>query len=751
MKKAPMSLLQRWLSALAPGNLRDTLNKHSRMVNSIALLVILLVIADVAGWFGAAKQWLTSQGHSQRPPGPPQHNVYVRVLHCPARFITAMISDGGDGAWIAGEDSGIYHYQPDAQRHWSHYDKANSPGLISNHIYSLCLDAKGRLWAGTLRHGVCVFSGVKWQHYGLLNGPLGSHIFAIVENPYDKSVWICTESGVSIYHIAADSVGGGIGNTNPTRQFAAAGQWQYIPQAASRKPDDLTVNGLPPNPDCVAFNQQGVAFVGTQCNGLAIGYPPYKSWWMVKGPWKVPIRPFGKGLPSSLINAVVTGKHGRIYVGTDEGLAWNSRKNPFAFQYERGTDYAMKDKQLWHPPANFKMPPRAFLNRLLPADHITCLAVDSQGKLWLGTWHSGLWTNALRDGRRQGDIREMTPVIARFNAAWRAQRRQRMREAKLAKLRKASKTEALTAIAGSPALAPLPPHTRFQVDRLDISAILPLGDGSILIGHHCVGVSEARLSPPPSSWGRSVASLFGGLGRLLPGPSRPPNLPASAQAPSSNQLAALYRNLLKNPDGYRDNPPPRPQVVPITDDWRTQGSWLGRYGRYWACLFACVPPPDTDDYVWGPGPVALDHNEALGPHHRLVDNGPLHILGGDEIRCWVQRLATANHGVLELPEVYLNQMVAMGAATWKLDRRQAEIDNHGETYPLTWQGPNIYVYLHIPPGAYTLSLYFKDHHYFKDPHYRGMLLNRFYHMNRDLVISLIPLPASYQFGTSLQP
>ncbi len=709
MKMAPIPPLRSRFAALAPANLRDTLNRHSRIVNIIAVLILLLVLADVTGGLASLAGWFSSKRSLATQP--PSRAVYVWVLHCPARHITAMVSDGNGGAWVASEDSGIYHYQPNAKRHWTCYDKANSPGLVSNHICSLCLDAKKRLWAGTDRHGVCVFNGVKWQHYGLLDGPLGSHVVAIVSDPYGKSVWMCSEAGVSIYETGKHT-------------------WHYIPQAVRGKSNGLTANGLPPNPDCVAFNRAGVAFVGTQCNGLAIGYPPYNRWWMVTGPWQIPITPFGKGLPSSLINAVAVGKGGRVYVATDEGLAWNSRKNPFAFQYERGADYAMKDKQLWHPPPGFKMPPRKFLNRLLPADHITCLAVNSQGKLWLGTWHSGLWTNATRGpgAPAQGDIKEMTRAIVRFNTVWRARR------AIMSRWAKAHKTAAASsAAARPPALPPLPPHTRFQVNRLDVSAVLPLDNGAVLIGHHCVGVSELRLTPSPSQRDGGVIGALAWLGRRMLWPPQHPSLPAPAKAPATDQLAALYQKLLQN------NLPPQskePRVVPITDDWRTQGSWLGRYGRYWACLFACLSSPA--DYVWEPGAMRVVHHVALGPHHYMHDRGPYHLWEGDAVRRWVQWPFTAHRGALELPEVYLDSRVMMHLTTWKRDRRQSEVDDHGEAYPPTWQGPDLYVYLHIPPKVYTLSLYFKERHI-------PGLFNRYYHASRDQAISLISLPASYQF------
>ena len=650
MKMAPIQPLRSRFAALAPANLRDTLNRHSRAVNTIALAVILLVLADLAGWTAPLERFFTRHsvwtvGRIDRP-----------LAHCPVHFVTAMVSDGQGGAWVASEDSGIYHYQPGWPAHWQHYDQGNSPGLISNHIYSLCLDAKGRLWAGTLRHGVCVFNGARWKHYGLLDGPLGSHVTAITSNPYDKSVWMCTEAGVSIYETGKHT-------------------WRYIPQAMPGSSDDLAAaNGLPPNPDSVAFNEQGVAFVGTQCNGLAIAIPPYRHWTVMQGPRKMPITPFGQGLPSNLINEVVAGNHGRIYVATDAGLAWNRlHHNPYLFRYEQGATYAARVRGLWHPPANFKMPPQGFLRKLPPGDHINCVAQDAAGKLWLGTWLSGWWTSALYRGSPLRHLPEGGP------GQWH------------------------------------PGHW----GRFDVSAILPLADGRTLVGHYGAGVSAAQLVSP-SPWSRMAAAVKGWAERLLPSLWHA-GLPVPAKAPTARQLVALYQNLLNNNIPRK---PAGPQVVPITDDWRTQGGWLGRYGRYWACLYAAVPP--TMDLQWNPGSRPIDHWQAMGLHHG----------NGDSLRFYTTWLATAKKRVLELPEVYLDSQVIMGITTWKMDRRETEIDDHGETYPMTWQGPDLYVYLHIPPGDYTLSLYFfnKDGHTWRS-------------RDRDYVVSMLPLAASHHFGT----
>lgn len=684
--------LRRWLAALAPGHWRDTVNRHPRIVNLIAIIVIFLVVVDVGRQLGLPGKLFTVQ-HSFASRPKPLKFLNVRNLHCPAQFVTAMVSDGHGGAYVASEDSGIYHYLPGSA--WQHYDKANSPGLISNHIYSLCLDAKGRLWAGTLRHGVCVYNGQTWRHYGLLNGPLGCHVVAITSNPYDRSVWMCTEAGISIYETGKH-------------------KWRYLPQATPEKTDDISADGLPPNPDCVAFNTDGVAFVGTQCNGLAIGYPPYRSWWMVKGPWKMPITPFGKGLPSNLINAVVAGKHGRIYVATDEGLAWDNPGDPYVFQYERGRDYAAKVKGLWRPPARFKMPSRAFLNHLLPGDHVTCLAVDHLGELWLGTWRNGMWIDTLNHRvPRQGQIRELTPGVRRFSGALLARRRWWVRSIQLKK----SGVHDITSVIGPQ--PPAPNISRFVLNMFYVSAILPLADGQVLLGHYGCGVTVGRLVPQ-TLLGRIVGTADRWVSDLEPGPFWHANLPAPAKAPTSRQLETLYENLLENNIPQKSD---GPRVIPITDDWRTQGSWLGRYGRYWACLFACCSSPP--DYVWSPASITLDHFEQIGPHHAKRDS----------VRYWVQWLATTKNRVLELPEIYLDSRVLMHLTNWDVDRRESEIDDHGEAYPTTWQGPDLYVYLHIPPGAYTLSLYFfnKDGHSQED-------------RNRDYVVSMLPLAASHHFG-----
>ncbi len=137
-----------------------------------------------------------------------------------------------------------------------------------------------------------------------------------------------------------------------------------------------------------------------------------------------------------------------------------------------------------------------------------------------------------------------------------------------------------------------------------------------------------------------------------------------------------------------------PTVVRLPDDWRTQGDWLGRYGRYWACLCAICAP---QNYIQGAGPdeAALFSQDRPEPsrHGRPVCGH------------WVHWLYTSDRRSLEMPPTYFDSRVVKGLTTPDKNRRQAEWDDHGETYPQSLDGPDIYCMLNIPASQFYLSLY----------------------------------------------
>ena len=580
-------------------------------------------------------------------------------LHCPAQFITSMVPDGCGGVWVAGEDSGIYHgvlnanlapkaanaSQGRVQIHakWTHFDPVNSPGLVSNHIYSLCVDTKGRLWAGTLRRGICVYNGKKWKHYGILAGPIGSHVVAIANDPRDDSIWMCSESGLSVYMPRGCRTASLLSRLSRFRAPVSRatpivfGRWRYISQ----------MNGLPANPDCVAFNKQGTAFVGTLCNGLAMARYPYTRWRVIHGPWHLPQTPTGYNLPSNLINCVSVGPRGTVYVGTGLGVAI-SKNNGESFRYECGADYAAKVIGLWHRPLGFQSPSSAFLNTLLPADHITCLAKDISGHLWIGTWRSGYEvldpkTNQLYKSMgdltlktTDGYISELCPVTVARNTSRDSNH-----------------------FAGAD-------HRRAKVIRQ-----------VMLIGRYGFGVSAFAI----------------GVGRAA-GDVENPRLAAlwRVEFPRPARVRLSSFNSVLGEIGHVSLAHKSPFVIALPQDWRTQGAWLGRYGKFWADLCAMDSPSDC---VWGASPSQVDYYACIGPHHRP----------GDSMRYWVQWLQTSRARCLEIPPVYMSQLVDIHLASPIQDRREAENDDHGETYSTTWQGPGLFVSVRVPAGLFYLSLY----------------------------------------------
>ncbi len=874
MKKAPISFSRRWLSVLAPGNLRHALKKHSRFANLMGASAILLVIVAAVVWLlsgvrsgnqvrppsasgpqgvstvanrgavvargptvlsqpqiraiklspgmflaqvpfrhdperiGSPRRvpqsaagelgsmamrepprssdqvgariltqrrymvhrailpWVDFSGFKLPTPGRldaamvsisldslnraglPWPGCQVRNLPLPGRFITALCRDQTGNIWIATEDHGVYRYDPAAPtgQQVTQFTKQNTHGQLgNNNIYALACDNRGRMWAGTLNHGVSVYNGRHWQDYDIvqylkhhvLAGPLGNHVFDLQFDKYTDQMWICTETGISIYQCSSASEDA----RRPLSPVTfAPGTWHYLTQA----------DGLPQNPDCLAFAPDGTVYVGTQCDGIAIGKPaspagrsansnsqmatgsasggtgddislrrlpfsaPYR-WSIITGSWTMPLTATGRGLPSNLLNNLLVEPDGTVVAATDGGLAFGKPASPAGhsaanWTFLRGQDFLAKVRGLWKPPRHWQAPSPEVLNALPMEDYTTAVAFTEQRSMTndqeIGRTHSNsqlLTSRSLSDRHRSLDTdlwlghRRRGIDVWEYNRAGKIIKRLQIHEPQIGNY---------------------------------VTALLPLPGGAMAVGTYGKGVSIVMLRGARDFWKHTSKG-----NKNAPAISEP----RGASPPTRQQLAALYQYLLKN------NIPSRragtiPRVIPITDDWRTQGSWLGRYGRYWACLFAFFSPPGVGDYVWAPGPLALDHNEGIGPHHRPHDSGAYHLPEGDSVRYYMTWLSTAKKRVLELPEIYLDQCVAAHTATWKADRRESELDDHGETYPMAWQGPDLYVYLHIPPGAYTLSLYFFN----KDGH-SGM--NR----DRDYTITMIPLPASYHFGTALQP
>ncbi|MDR1384378.1 MAG: hypothetical protein LBJ67_11145, partial [Planctomycetaceae bacterium] len=155
-----------------------------------------------------------------------------------------------------------------------------------------------------------------------------------------------------------------------------------------------------------------------------------------------------------------------------------------------------------------------------------------------------------------------------------------------------------------------------------------------------------------------------------------------------------------------NEPLPTPYAGYLGEDWKTQGDWTGRIYRDFAMMCAAVSPFDRliviSDRFYGAYPF-------IGPNQEKYD----------DVRYWVHWVKTDNPKSLWDP---VNGY-----------RRQAEWDDHGEAYPLTQDGPDLWYVLDINrTGVFRIGMYF----YNKDGH-AGM--NRL----RDYEIEFYPSPKDW--------
>lgn len=498
------------------------------------------------------------------------------IMSMTARDQQIAIGTEDNGVWIYDQATGNAH----------HYTVRD--GLGDDDAYAVTYDRLGRLWVGHLNHGVSVFNGKTWQNYLPADGPIGSRVFAIATSPVDGDVWIATDSGVTRYSLENHA-------------------WHSYTIA----------DGLPSNQaTCLAFDRRGTLYIGTNCDGIAIGTlrDDYTHWRRVDGPDEVPNAPDGNGLPSNLINALLVTSNNTVWAGTPCGLA-HSTDSGVTWEFKRGEDWGDKIRGLRHGPS---LNPNHG-NHLLLEDYVSCLTEGGDGNLYIGY--------------RQKNYEVLDPTTDQR----------------------------------------LYPQTGDVLSTLYLYTLLPLESGYVLLARYGEGVRQEM----PFAGGHRPGAL-----RPFAASENPMHqaaLPTPAAAPTAEALTAMAGKVKSSSD----------RLAPGTgyylgEDWETEGDWDGRYGRQFAVLCAARSPLDDDIQAIFP----FKATGQLGPNHDA----------GDGLRHWVHWVKTDN------PRCLYDPIPGY--------RRQAEWDDHGETYATTHEGPDIWILVAVPEGVHCVSMYFvnKDGH-----------------------------------------
>ncbi|MDR1479080.1 MAG: hypothetical protein LBJ00_09070, partial [Planctomycetaceae bacterium] len=474
------------------------------------------------------------------------------------------------------------------------------------------------------------FNGKDWKNYDVVDGPIGERIFDIKICPVDGDVWIATSAGISRYKIDAND-------------------WEHFTREDGLLEDQASA---------LAFKIDGTLIVGTQCHGLAIFNRTikgeYKHAKNIVAPERfgvgncspVPLVPMGKDLPSNLINDIIVTKNSTeqtIWIATNAGLV-KANESLTKLEYWRGKDYAAKVCGLYGgAPKDWKEAPKEVMNQLLPEDHLTCLAEDEQGAIWIGTWQNGTVAADQKSGKNSY---------------------------------------------GTPKAMGYPDNF--------VTKILCLNGGDYLIGFYGGGIVKS-INPFKLVDHKPLKTRFNKGKIFSVAQNNFPNLPARIKPPTLEELGKMQTKL-----GRFTSPMPKIYAEYLNEDWKTQGNWMGRTFRNWAIMCGASSPMDLHISQ----SLMCEVYPFIGPNRKKHD----------DVRYWVHWIQTNERRSLWNP--------------YAGSRRQSEWDDHGEAYPISFDGPDVWYILKIyHEGVFKIGMYFFN----KDGH-GGM--NRF----RDYVIEFYHSP-----------
>ncbi|MDR3707511.1 MAG: two-component regulator propeller domain-containing protein [Capsulimonadaceae bacterium] len=502
-----------------------------------------------------------------------------------------------------------------------------------NQFVTCAIEDRDGWWWGTDNDGLWRYMpkaapGAKWLHFRAQDGLYDDSITALC---YDRlgRLWVGTERrGVSVYN----------------------GSW-WRNFDVMTGPLGVHVNAIAMNP------ADGAIWIASE-QGLAIYSEAKKSWSYLTQ---------ANGLVSGKITCIAFTHTGKIIAGTaSDGLMIG---NP------------SRDCTQWTHITATADAPVTQLGSGLPGNLVNCLLVNDAGKIFCGTssglaestddgatWsyqHGWEWTEAIRPLDRVGKkvkaeyVRlplsdEFISCLA-FDRAGHLYVGHRQRGCEIYDDAKMQQLY----------------HTPFDAHGVFLKAIVPTCAGGVLLANYGNGLTKVQWEQVTANAEQSTAPIL--PAGKFPGHPTPAAPPSIAQIKAMSDRAASLRTDNAASTGYF-----------LSEDWMTQGDWIGRYGKDFAVL--CAEDGNTD-LVLNSSP-GYSVTPQLG--HSTHD--------GEDVSHWLYWNSTGDPRVLFDP--------ATGT------RRQAEWNEHGERYAMMYEGPDLWLTVQVPPGEQRISLYFmnKDGH-----------------------------------------
>lgn len=285
---------------------------------------------------------------------------------------------------------------------WESYNV--SDGLPSNYVFSLKVDSKGTLWAGTLDDGIMIFDGQSWTFLNTEDGIHSNTILSIEEDP-NGQMWFGTLVGISIYdgnEFTNLYYQGEYEIIHDIKQDRFGNMWLATGSKGLLKLDDFDnittySNPLIPGSDsvnCIEEDAAGIIWAGTQ-GGVTKISGSREEYLQEKD-----------GIPEFPISSILSDRWGNVWFGS-MGSEYVTRFNSGSFKdislqnaMEVNLVFDMVEDNnfnIWFGLGvsgavrfNGSQMKTVRADEGLAGNTILCMEMDHKGQIWFGTYGDGL-------------------------------------------------------------------------------------------------------------------------------------------------------------------------------------------------------------------------------------------------------------------------------------------------------------------------------------------------------------------------